>query len=129
MAFVAVASTAYVSGHALWGELFNLALLALLIGSLVAAIASRDTASRVFYSAFLATTTFYIFDFFHGLTGIPGIERLPMIVWINVGASHFYRSPVGPQFIAIVIGTLVAYLSRAIYVLNERRSKRSVEEP
>ncbi|MGI9454980.1 MAG: hypothetical protein ACR2NU_00365 [Aeoliella sp.] len=135
MIFVGVFCTAITSGAGYWGTIFDLTILVILGGGLVASVASTGS-SRVFWFAFVVFTVIYLIATYHGFKLLGVRDGVPTSDWINDLSRQFHpdiqfrpgawktssekmvASNVGFRAVAIMVGTFAAYLCRGIYVFT-----------
>ncbi len=146
MAFVALACAAFATGAQGWVYVFDGLTLLLLGGSLIAAVVSHES-RRAFWFAFFVFATLYLATTYNSLKFLGIDDGLPTNKWVYgivhqvyppmgeptsfSGTTPFYlhdprasvTSQVAHQSIAILVGIVAAYVSRAMYVISERRRK------
>ncbi|WP_425396662.1 hypothetical protein [Aeoliella sp.] len=148
MAFAAIAAAGIASATQGWSYVFDSLLVLLLGGSLVASafcIGSR----RAFWFALFVFTLLYLLATHNSLKPL-GIRGLPTNTWIrntmnrlHPAITHvenrsrrgvpykatviepnpkaYVGSQIGYKSMAIVVGLIAAYISRALYVIAQRR--------
>lgn len=140
---LAITCTAIASGGYTWLYLFNPVLILLVGGALVASVASTGP-RRTFWFAFVVFTCLYLLAANNNLGSFGIRHGFPIVGWVSQLVRQIHPDPQASQTFpgmtvynpnaraevayeiaikafAILFGFVAAYISRAVYVLAERR--------